>query len=77
MCNVMPADNEREIIGLESARKIYQMGTKEVHAFHGVRIGSEKSDFQATMGPSGSGESTMMNALGCLDLLTITKEGLW
>ena len=77
MCNVMLADNEREIVRLENACKVCQMGTEEVHAFHGVKIGSEKGDFRAIMGPSGSGKNAMMNVLGCLDRLTITKEGLW
>jgi len=70
MRNVTLPENEREIVRLENARKIYQMGTEEVHALSGVNIAFEKGDFWAIMGPSGSGKSTMMNVLGCLDRLT-------
>ena len=70
MRSVTLPDNEREIVRLENACKIYQMGTEEVRALHGVNVTFEKGDFWAIMGPSGSGKSTMMNVLGCLDRLT-------
>jgi len=63
-------DNGEEIVRLESAYKVYQMGTEEVKALAGVSIAFKKGDFWAIMGPSGSGKSTMMNILGCLDRLT-------
>jgi putative ABC transport system ATP-binding protein len=70
MAKQAPSKNHQEIIKLENARKIYQMGTEEVKALAGVDITFNKGDFWAIMGPSGSGKSTMMNILGCLDRLT-------
>jgi putative ABC transport system ATP-binding protein len=60
----------QEIVRLENAKKIYQMGVEQVHALAGVNIAFTKGSFWAIMGPSGSGKSTMMNVLGCLDRLT-------
>jgi len=64
------SNNHEEIVRLENARKIYQMGMQEVNAIGGVTISFNKGSFWAIMGPSGSGKSTMMNILGCLDRLT-------
>jgi putative ABC transport system ATP-binding protein len=64
------SNNHREIIKLENAQKIYQMGTEQVRALAGVNVSFNKGSFWAIMGPSGSGKSTMMNILGCLDRLT-------
>jgi putative ABC transport system ATP-binding protein len=58
------------VIKLEDARKIYQMGQQQVHALAGVNISFKQGSFWAIMGASGSGKSTMMNILGCLDRLT-------
>ena len=59
-----------EIIRLEDAHKVYQMGQQQVNALAGVSISFKRGSFWAIMGPSGSGKSTMMNILGCLDRLT-------
>jgi len=59
-----------EIVRLENAHKIYQMGTEQVNALAGVTISFKQGGFWAIMGPSGSGKSTMMNVLGCLDRLS-------
>ena len=58
------------VIKLEDAYKIYPMGDEEVRALNGVNVSFEKGSFWAIMGTSGSGKSTMMNILGCLDRLT-------
>lgn len=68
MINTQAADDA--IIRLENAYKIYPMGSEEVRALNGVDVSFKKGSFWAIMGHSGSGKSTMMNVLGCLDRLT-------
>ena len=65
-----PSNSDADIIRLENAEKIYQMGKQQVRALAGVTISFKRGSFWAIMGPSGSGKSTMMNVLGCLDHLT-------
>jgi putative ABC transport system ATP-binding protein len=61
---------ESEIVSLENVHKIYEMGAQQVRALDGVSVSFAKGSFWAIMGHSGSGKSTMMNILGCLDRLT-------
>jgi len=70
MNNKTPPGHNDNIIRLENACKVYQMGTQQVRALAGVNISFKRGSFWAIMGPSGSGKSTMMNILGCLDHLT-------
>ncbi|ABR55570.1 ABC transporter related [Methanococcus vannielii SB] len=56
-----------KIITLNNVWKTYQMGEVEVQALKGVSLEINKGDFIAIVGSSGSGKSTMMNMIGCLD----------
>jgi putative ABC transport system ATP-binding protein len=55
------------VIKLENIHKVYDSGELKVHALRGVSLEVERGGFVAIMGTSGSGKSTMMNILGCLD----------
>ncbi len=61
------------MIRAENIDKIYKNGKLEVRALKNVSFCVEKGEFTAIMGASGSGKSTMMNILGCLDTLTEGK----
>jgi putative ABC transport system ATP-binding protein len=55
------------VIQLADVHKTYHTGEVDVHAVQGVSLTIEQGEFVAIMGASGSGKSTMMNILGCLD----------
>jgi putative ABC transport system ATP-binding protein len=61
------------VIQLQAIHKIYHTGEVDVHAVRGVSLGIAKGEFVALMGASGSGKSTMMNIIGCLDRPTEGK----
>jgi putative ABC transport system ATP-binding protein len=55
------------VIRVEELHKFYELGETRVHALRGVSLDIKRGEFVAIMGASGSGKSTFMNVLGCLD----------
>jgi len=55
------------VIRVEDVHKYYDLGENKVHALRGVSVEIGRGEFVAIMGASGSGKSTFMNLLGCLD----------
>ena len=58
------------LIELRNVYKIYPMGDEAVHALDGVSLAIDQGEFVAIVGSSGSGKSTAMNIIGCLDVPT-------
>ena len=58
------------LIELRDIYKIYPMGDEIVHALDGVSLSIDRGEFVAIVGSSGSGKSTAMNIIGCLDVPT-------
>ena len=68
----MPAvDKEFPVLLLNDLHKTYNPGSPlQVHVLKGISLAVERGDYVAIMGHSGSGKSTMLNILGCLDVPT-------
>lgn len=73
MTSTNPSQTETEtvspdaVIRVEDAHRYYELGETRVHALRGVSVDICRGEFVAIMGASGSGKSTFMNMLGCLD----------
>lgn len=65
--NGHPTEGSGQLIRIEHLVKTYLLGEVEVHALRGVSLMISRGEFVAIMGASGSGKSTFMNILGCLD----------
>lgn len=61
------------LIELTDIYKIYSDGDSEIRALDGISLSVEKGEFVAVVGSSGSGKSTCMNIIGCLDIPTSGK----
>lgn len=62
------------VLKLQNITKTYRSGSLAVEALRGIDLDIERGEFTSIMGASGSGKSTMMNILGCLDKPT---EGVY
>jgi putative ABC transport system ATP-binding protein len=58
------------LIQVENITRVFHVGGEEVRALRGVSFGINRGEWVAIIGQSGSGKSTMMNVLGCLDTPT-------
>jgi putative ABC transport system ATP-binding protein len=64
------------VLRVEDLHKYYDLGEAKVHALRGVNVEIRAGEFVAIMGASGSGKSTFMNVLGCLDKPTTGRYSL-
>ena len=60
-----------DLIRLDNIAKQYQMGGETIAALDGIDLSIQRNEYLACIGASGSGKSTMMNILGCLDTPSI------
>jgi len=64
-------NKDEAILRFDHVSKIYKMGEVDVAALQDISVEIKKGDFVAIIGASGSGKSTMMNLIGCLDTPTL------
>lgn len=60
-------DSEPPVIQLQGVYRTYKMGDQVLNALDGVDLEISRNEYVAIVGASGSGKSTMMNIIGCLD----------
>ena len=64
------AGKDTPVIQLRDVYRTYEMGDQVLNALDGVDIDISRNEYVAIIGASGSGKSTMMNIIGCLDRVT-------
>jgi len=65
--NLIAKQGHETVIQVQEVHKYYELGETRVHALRGVSVSIARGEFVTIMGSSGSGKSTFMNILGCLD----------
>ena len=66
----MPGEKSSTVIELQDVYRTYRMGDQVLNALDGVNLTIKRNEYVAVVGASGSGKSTMMNIIGCLDRIT-------
>jgi len=64
------SDKDTPVIQLQDVYRTYKMGDQVLNALDGVDVNVSRNEYIAIIGASGSGKSTMMNIIGCLDRVT-------
>ncbi len=67
---MQPGEKEAPVIQLQNVYRTYEMGDQVLNALDGVDVDISRNEYVAIVGASGSGKSTMMNIIGCLDKVT-------
>lgn len=68
--DILKEDCPLSFLSLQHISKVYQTGEERVFALQDVSLSIQEGEFAAIVGSSGSGKSTMMNVMGCLDMPT-------
>jgi len=68
-------ERETPVIQLKNVYRTYEVGDQTLNALDGVDLEISRNEYIAIVGASGSGKSTMMNIIGCLD--RVTSGGYW
>jgi len=67
---LLTSEKETPVIQLQNVYRTYEMGDQVLNALDGVNVDVSRNEYIAIVGASGSGKSTMMNIIGCLDRVT-------
>ena len=67
---MLSGEKETPVIQFQQVYRTYEMGDQVLNALDGVTVDISRNEYIAIIGASGSGKSTMMNIIGCLDRVT-------